>query len=41
MITINSPGGHDRGFEMIVREMGSERFGELLAAHGFQFHGPM
>jgi mannose-6-phosphate isomerase-like protein (cupin superfamily) len=39
LISMNSPGGHDRGFEVGAREMGSERFPALIAAHGFQFHG--
>jgi quercetin dioxygenase-like cupin family protein len=39
MFTMNAPGGHDRGFELAQRAMGSPRFGELIAAHGFQFHG--
>jgi mannose-6-phosphate isomerase-like protein (cupin superfamily) len=39
LISMNSPGGHDRGFEVGAREMGSERFAPLIAAHGFQFHG--
>jgi quercetin dioxygenase-like cupin family protein len=40
LVTMNSPGGHDRGFEMATREFGSPRFPELITAHGFQFHGP-
>ncbi|MGH6911657.1 MAG: cupin domain-containing protein, partial [Phenylobacterium sp.] len=37
-ITINSPAGHERGFEMLVREGGSERLPELLVAHGWHVH---
>lgn len=37
-ITINSPAGHERGFEMIVRDAGSDRFPELLVAHGWHIH---
>jgi quercetin dioxygenase-like cupin family protein len=38
MFNMNAPGGHDRGFELAVKERSSPRFGELIAAHGFQFH---
>ena len=39
--TMNSPGGHDRGFEAGTREAASfdqPRFRELMEAHGFTFH---
>ena len=39
--TMNSPGGHDRGFEAGVREAASfdtPHFHELMEAHGFTFH---
>ncbi len=38
MITINSPAGHERGFEMIVREGNSENLPRLLVAHGWRVH---
>ena len=37
-ITINSPAGHERAFEMVVREGLSERLPDLLVAHGWRFH---
>lgn len=37
-ITINSPAGHERGFEMIVREGPSPRLPDLLVAHGWRLH---
>lgn len=39
--TINAPGGHDRGFELTLRELGKEGFGKKIEAHGFQFHQPV
>lgn len=39
MFSMNSPGGHDRGFELATRiSRDSPGFGELIQAHGFQFH---
>ena len=38
MLSFNSPAGHERGFEMIERERGSERVPELLVAHGWLMH---
>jgi mannose-6-phosphate isomerase-like protein (cupin superfamily) len=38
IFTINSPAGHERGFEMLVREGESERLPELLVAHGWRMH---
>lgn len=38
MLSLNSPAGHERGFEMIERERGSDRVGELLVAHGWRMH---
>jgi quercetin dioxygenase-like cupin family protein len=38
LFTMNSPGGHDRGFEMTLRELGTPQFGERIAHYGFQFH---
>jgi quercetin dioxygenase-like cupin family protein len=40
MVTINAPAGHERGFEMMMREHKSERFRDLLAAHGWRVHAP-
>jgi mannose-6-phosphate isomerase-like protein (cupin superfamily) len=37
-VTVNSPAGHERGFEMLVREGDSPRLPELLVAHGWQVH---
>jgi quercetin dioxygenase-like cupin family protein len=37
-VTINSPAGHERGFEMVVREAGSEDFLDLVVAHGWRLH---
>jgi quercetin dioxygenase-like cupin family protein len=37
-VTINSPAGHERGFEMIVREGSSEKLPDLLVAHGWHVH---
>ena len=37
-ITINSPAGHERGFEMIVREGPSAKLPDLLVAHGWRVH---
>lgn len=41
-ITLNSPPGHERGFEMIVRESKdggpSERMSDLLVAYGWRVH---
>lgn len=38
LFTINAPGGHDRGFELSLRQLDGEQFGSLITAHGFQFH---
>jgi mannose-6-phosphate isomerase-like protein (cupin superfamily) len=38
VITINSPAGHERGFEMLVREAQSPRMMELAYAHGWRAH---
>jgi mannose-6-phosphate isomerase-like protein (cupin superfamily) len=40
LFTMNSPGGHDRGFEMTVRELGTPTFMERIAHYGFHFHPP-
>jgi mannose-6-phosphate isomerase-like protein (cupin superfamily) len=39
-LTVNSPAGHERGFEVIAREHQSDRLGELLVAHGWRMHPP-
>lgn len=38
IFTINSPAGHDRGFELAVKESGTPNFGEKIGNFGFQFH---
>jgi mannose-6-phosphate isomerase-like protein (cupin superfamily) len=38
ILTVNSPAGHERGFEMIMREGESDQFGQLLVAHGWRMH---
>jgi mannose-6-phosphate isomerase-like protein (cupin superfamily) len=40
ILTMNSPAGHERGAEMVARELSapSERLPELLVAHGWSVH---
>lgn len=38
MVTINAPAGHERGFEMIVKEAGKDTFEAGLLAHGWRVH---
>ena len=40
VFSINTPGGHDRGFEASLRDGHKENFPEIIMAHGFTFHGP-
>lgn len=37
-ITLNSPAGHERGFEMVVRDAGKAAFADLVVAHGWRLH---
>jgi hypothetical protein len=39
-LTVNSPAGHERGFQMIAREQQSDRLEELLVAHGWADASP-
>ncbi|WOX07016.1 cupin domain-containing protein [Microbulbifer pacificus] len=38
--SINTPGGHERGFEYGEKSMADPDFMQKIAAHGFQFHPP-
>ncbi|WP_159796901.1 cupin domain-containing protein [Croceibacterium salegens] len=40
VFSINTPGGHDRGFEIGLTEGGKPEFPQIIEAHGFTFHGP-
>jgi len=40
VVTINSPGGHDRGFELATKGLTMERLLPRMPAHGFEFHPP-
>ncbi|WP_066554662.1 cupin domain-containing protein [Croceicoccus bisphenolivorans] len=40
LFSVNTPGGHDRGFEISITDSDKPNFPEIITAHGFTFHGP-